>query len=302
LICADLLCPYFHSTKGFNMTLKLTQAAAAAVIGLAALAPQAQAATATYNVTTTWLEPETAPRNSIFIGTFTYDDVTHAVTNLQGVLSESMSGDAIAYNPATGPRGTDNMNWVPLTNQLANGDAAHTYTWHDATLGGTFATVFKNTDSLTFWTGDGGDGWSPQSGVDVGGVYANWPKKMATFNPQNAYAMIFVPDTLSTANTTANPLALAWDEDTGAGSLGLAHTAYADFLNLVGPGGYDAGGMMGAVGMTATSARVYGSVGTMSGVPYAQVITASVPEPGTNALLLAGLGIVGLAVRRRQSK
>jgi PEP-CTERM motif len=287
------------------MQRPLIQAASAIAItiGFLALAPVAQAATATYNITTTWLEPETAPRNSIFVGSFTYDDVTHAVTGLQGLLSESMSGDPIAYDPATGPRGTDNMNWVPLTQQLPNGDAAHTYTWHDAALGGTFATVFKNADSLTFWTGDGGDGWSPQAGVDVGGVYANWPKKMATFNPQNAYAMIFVPDSLSTANTASNPLNLSWDEATGTGSLGLAHTAYADFLNLVGPGGYDAGGMMGAVGMTATSARVYGAVGTMGGVPFSQSITAvaAVPEPSAVALLLVGLGVVvGVQARGRR--
>jgi hypothetical protein len=276
------------------------QAATALAIGLMAVAPQAHAATATYNVTTTWYEPETAPRNSVFIGSFSFDDVTHAVTNLQGVLSESMSGDPIAYDTATGPGGADNMNWVPLTNQLVNGDAAHTYTWHDAILGGTFATVFKNTDSLTFYTGGGGDGWSPQAGVDAGGIYANWPKAKATFNPQNAYALIFVPDSLSSANTTANPLTLTWDETTGTGSLGLAHTAYADFLNLVGPGGYDAGGMMGAVGMTATSARIYGAVGTMSGVPFAQVITSAVPEPRTNVLLLTGLGVMGATIVRRR--
>ncbi len=286
------------------MQRTLIQAASAIAMGLLALTPAAQAATATYNITTTWLEPETAPRNSIFIGSFTYDDVTHAVTGLQGALSESMSGDPIAYDPATGPRGTDNMNWVLLTHQLANVDAAHTYTWHDAALGGTFATVFKNTDSLTFWTGNGGDGWSPQAGVDVGGVYANWPKKMATFNPQNAYAMVFVPDSLSAANTTSNPLDLSWNEATGSGSLGLAHTAYADLLNLVGPGGYDAGGMMGAVGMTATSARVYGAVGTMSGVPFSQTITAvaAVPEPSTVALMLVGMGVVvGLQARGRRA-
>lgn len=252
---------------------------------------------ATYNITTTWLEPETQPRDSIFIGSFDYDAATHAVTNLQGILSESMSGDPIAYNPATGPRGTDNMNWVPLTNQLANGDASHTYTWYDAALGGTFATVFKNTNSLTFTTAFGGDGWSPQAGVDVGGVYAGWPgKPQATVNPQNAYAMIFVPDNLTLAGST-----LSWNEATGTGSLGLAHTAYADFLELSGPGGYDAGGMMGAVGMTATSARVYGAVGTMSGIPYSQTITAAVPEPETYAMMMAGLGLVGWMSRRRRS-
>jgi len=227
----------------------------------------------TYNITTTWFEPDTQPRDSIFIGTFNYDSINQTVSGLQGLLSESMSGDPIAYNPATGPRGTDNMNWVQLSNQLPNGDTAHTYTWHDAALGGTFATVFRNTNSLTFTTAFGGDGWSPQAGLDIGGVYAGWPAPLVPDNPENAYALIFVPDSLNAANTTGNPLALAWDETTGTGSLGLAHTAYADFLNLVGPGGFNGGGMMGAAGMTATSAHAYSGVGTMGGYPKSQVIT-----------------------------
>ena len=208
-------------------------------------------------------------------------------TALQAVVVQF---DAIPYDPATSPSPTDGISWLSLDNQLANGDSSHTYTWHDSTLDGTFATAFLNTTSLTFYTGTGGDGWSPQAGVNVGGLYAGFPTPAN--NPQNAYALIFVPDNLSSANTTSNPLSLAWNETTDTGSLGVAHTAYAD---------YTSGGLMGAVGMTGTSAYVYGAKGIMGGVPQSEVIAsvASVPEPTTLGLAISG-GLVLLACSRRR--
>jgi hypothetical protein len=169
--------------------------------------------------------------------------------------------------------------------------------WYDATLGGTFAVTFRNTTTSTCTTMTGGDGWSPQSCADVGGVYAGFPK--LANNPGNAYALIFVPDNVNTTGTTS----LNWNESTHTGSLGVAHTAYADFVPTVNPtGSYDfGGGMMGAVGMTGTSAYVYGAVGTMGGVPLSESITAAVPEPETYAMMMAGLGLIGFMSRRRKS-
>lgn len=236
-------------------------------------AVSAQAATINGNITTTWYEPE-CQYNSIFIGSFTYDTETHAVTNLSGILSESMIGTS-----------AETTNWLTLNNQISNGDALHTYTWYDATLGGTFATVFKNSDSLTFSTMFGGDGWSPQAGVDVGGLWPGAPTNWAS-NPQNAYALIFIPDTL----TEGSSITLAWDESTGTGDLGLAYSAYADNTE---------GGRMMAVGMTGTSAYAYGEIGTMKGVPLSSVITAEpVPEPSAIGLLVFGAG--GLIMSRRR--
>jgi hypothetical protein len=226
-----------------------------------------QAFAASYKITTTWYEPMTDPFNTIFVGAFDYDSNTHAVTNLRGQLSEAMGG---------------NEDWLSLNHQLANGDALHQYTWHDNPLGGTFATVFLNNDSLTFSTANGGDGWSPQAGVNANCEYP-------TSGEQNAYAMIFVPDNLSLANTISNPLSLTWDEGNGLGSAGLAHTAYADYTD---------GGNMGNIGMTATSKRIYGAAGTMEGVPLSEVITA-VPEPSTFVLLVAALASTALMFRGR---
>ena len=186
-------------------------------LGAQRAALPAQAATITAYVNTTWYEPE-CDVNSIFVGSFSYDTTTHAVTGLTGKLSEAMAGGV--YNQATGPSASDGIAWLSLNNQLPNvdGDPSHQYTWHvdggtDDT--GTFATVFKNTTSLTFYTGSGGDGWSPQAGVNAHGYFAGWPN--IANNPQNAYAIIFVPDSLTLANTTSNPISLTWDEGSGTG-------------------------------------------------------------------------------------
>ncbi|HEX5354901.1 MAG TPA: PEP-CTERM sorting domain-containing protein [Aquabacterium sp.] len=221
--------------------------------------PMAQAATATYNVTTVWYEPDTRPNDSIFVGTFDYDITTHAITNLQGQLSESMTGNSVGYP-------NDSMTWLTLGNQLVS--------WYDAALGGTFAATFKNADTRTFWTGLGGDGWSPEAGIAAGGVYDGFPK--AARNPGNAYALIFVP------NDPLSPLTQAQ----------LDKLAYADCAP---------GGMMGAVCMTGTSLAGYGAVGTMSGVPASQVITASVPEAGSLEMAVLGAGIVAWLARRRKT-
>jgi hypothetical protein len=233
-------------------------ALACAVFATFSAAQIAQASTSTYNVITKWYEPDTQPNDSIFKGTFAYDSVTHAVTGLQGILSESMTGSSVGY-PG------DSMTWLTLSNQLVS--------WYDTTLHGTFAATFKNTNTKTFSTMFGGDGWSPQAGVDAGGVYFGFPKPAK--NPGNAYALIFIPDNPLTALTTSQ----------------INKLAYADCAP---------GGMMGAVCMTGTSAAGYGSVGTMSGYPVSQKITSAVPEPETYGMLLAGLGLMGAVARRRR--
>jgi hypothetical protein len=233
---------------------------------------------ATYNVTTTWLEPQTQPRDSIFTGTFDYDAASHTITNLKGLLSESMT-DTNGM-----PLDAAHMVWLTLSNQLVS--------WYDATLGGTFAATFKNTNTKTFYnpggagehpvTADGGDFWSPQVGADVGGIYYGFPT--ARNNPGNAYALIFVPDNPLTALTQAQ----------------INKLAYADCVPTAAGGMMMGGGMMGAVCMTGTSIAGYGVAGTMDGYPVSQTITAAVPEPETYAMMMAGLGLIGFMNRRRK--
>lgn len=245
-----------------------------------AAVPQVQASTATYNIRTTWFEPDTQPKNTIFTGSFTFDSVSHTVTNLQGTLTESMTG--VFPMPVNGPNAPYyDQTLVPLTYQL--------YSFHDTSLGGTLVATFAKNTTNTFM----GNTWMPQDGIDWGGVFAGGPK-MSNYptSIQNSYAYVFIPDSLSTANNAGNPLVLTWNETTGAGSRGLSATAYADCAP---------GGMMGAVCMTATSAHYYTYIGTMSGVPLSQTITAAVPEPETYAMFLAGLGLMGHIVRRRKA-
>jgi len=233
-------------------------ASAVSALLLAVGAGQALAAVSSYNIETVWYEPDTQPRDTIFLGTFDYDSSTKTVSNLKGILSESMTGDPIGYP-------NDNMTWLNLDYQLKS--------WYDASLGGTFAATFKNDNTNTFWTGLGGDGWSPQAGVDAGGVYYGFPRP--SNNPGNAYALIFIPD---------DPLQVLTQTQ-------INYLAYADCA---------AGGMMGAVCMTGTSVEAYGAIGTMSGYPLSQTITAAVPEPSTYAMLGLGLGLMGVAARRRR--
>ncbi|MDP2824553.1 MAG: PEP-CTERM sorting domain-containing protein [Sulfuritalea sp.] len=224
----------------------------------------AEAAVKDYDVITTWYEPETQPNDSIFIGSFTFDDVSHTVSNLHGILSESMTGDQYNGYP------NDSMTWLSLSNQLVS--------WYDTALGGTFAATFRNTNTNTFWTGENGngDGWSPQAGVVTGGTYYGWPTNVTGIaNPGNAYALIFVPDNPLTSLTQAQ----------------IDKLAYADCAP---------GGMMGATCMTGTSVAGYGAIGTMGGVPISQTITA-VPEPEAYAMLMAGLGMIGFIARRRRT-
>ena len=224
----------------------------------------AQAAVSTYNILETFHEPETQPNDSIFNGSFNYDAATHTITNLHGLLSESM----------TYPNGTTydkNMVWLTLGNQLVS--------WYDASLGGTFAATFKNTNTNTFM----GNTWTPQDGVATGGVYAGFPIKAN--NPGNAYALIFVPD---------NPLAVLTQAQ-------VDKLAYADCVPTAAGGMSKGGGMMGAVCMTGTSITGYGAIGTMAGYPVSESITAAVPEPETYAMMMAGLGMIGFMSRRRKS-
>ncbi len=56
-------------------------------------APTAEASVITYDVVATFHEPDTQPNDTIFTGSFTFDDVTQTASNLHGLLTESMTGD-----------------------------------------------------------------------------------------------------------------------------------------------------------------------------------------------------------------
>jgi hypothetical protein len=186
----------------------------------------------TFDVLTTFREPDTQPRDTLFTGSFVLNSTTGTISGLSGQLTESMTGNAVGDAPYY------DMTLVPLAYQLK--------TWSDPALGGSFVAAFAKNTLSTFTTLAGGDGWSPESGIANGGIYAGFPGPHAA-STQNSYVLIFVPDNPFAALTPAQ----------------IDELAYADCAP---------GGMMGAVCMTATSIAGHGSTGTMSGYPVSQVI------------------------------
>ena len=191
---------------------------------------------------TTWHEPATQPNDSIFVGSFDFDSTNRTVTNLRGYLTQSMTGGCATISGCPGSYG-----YVPMTTVFAR----YQLESQAVTLGGVqglLVTTFVLNTTNTFFNTMGGDGWSPQDGVDVGGVYYGWPTALNPYNGGlgNSYAMVFV--------NTADPTVTL-------GSAQIQWLAYADC---------SAGGMMGAVCMTGTSIAAYGAVGTMGGYPQSQ--------------------------------
>ncbi len=202
----------------------------ASLLSLLAVAPVGEAGVTTYLVVATFREPDTQPNDTIFTGSFVYDDVLLQVSSLQGQLTESM----------TGMPGGGGMNQLVLGHQLSS--------IHHAALGGLLVTTFLRNSTPTLSTMGGGDGWTPGTGY---GLYYGFPGA----NPGNAYVRIFV----NTANPTAPPTQAQIDK-----------LAYADCAP---------NGMMGATCMTGTTVAGYGTIGTMSGYPISQVITAMPAVP-----------------------
>ena len=121
-------------------------------------AQMAQAGILNYNVTTTWYEPATQPNNTIFTGTFSFDNVSNTVSNLTGLLTQSMTGGCATMSGCPGSYGSIPMTTVSLTNQLS--------AVYDATLGGLLVTTFALPTTATFFGGT----WTPADGVAMGGI------------------------------------------------------------------------------------------------------------------------------------
>lgn len=171
----------------------------AVVASLFATAPLAQAAVTNYNVTTTWFEPDEEPDHSIFIGSFTYDNVTKTVSNLQGSLSEAMTGDDTGW-----------PGMYKLELKYQNNSPANPTSWYDSELGGTFAATFLNSATPTFDNGV----WKPAAGIAIGATYLGDP------GVGNAYALIFVPDNPLNGLTQPQINKLAYADCTTGGMMG----------------------------------------------------------------------------------
>jgi PEP-CTERM motif len=156
-----------------------------AVLAACALGPlSAQAAVTTYNVNLTFnqvvFNASHPTWDTVFSGSFSFDDATQTVTGLTGQLSQAMDGP-----PTPGA-----SNWVALTHQLSTvADGSD----------GLVVTVFKNNAVDTFLTTNG-----PFSGGSFGSNQKMGP--VTTNGSQNAFASIYVPLANPTAALTAAQL------------------------------------------------------------------------------------------------
>lgn len=195
------------------MNLKKT-ALTLSTLSLFAGMPLAQAHEVTYNVTQTY--NQVAYNNShptwdtIFNGSFVYDEDTMTVSNLTGSLTQAMTGNTVS--------------------RLLNYQLSSVY---DAALGGYLVTSFLQNTTDTFKNSGGVAG---VTGWATGGTQ--------TYGNQNAYATIFV----NTANPLAaltqdqtNKLAYA-DCTTGSlmGGMSVCMTGWTKITNGIA----GAGGMM----------------------------------------------------------
>lgn len=238
----------------------------AGLLSLAVAASAANASVTTYNVTQTYNQAvyntSHPDWDTVFTGSFSFDNVTNTVSGLTGKLSQAMDGA-----PVPGA-----SNWIDLTYQLSS--------INDGT--GLVVTVFKNNSVDTFLP----SATRPHSGGTFGSNGAMGPYAI-TSGTQNAFATIYVPlqnPTMTLAQAQIDKL--AYGDCTAAA--------------LMPRNGSGTKCMAGWVAFDSQGNRVPG--GTMMGtLPITQTITAAVPEPESCAMFLAGLGLMGFVARRRQS-
>lgn len=238
----------------------------AGLLSLAVAASAANASVTTYNVTQTYNQTvyntSHPDWDTVFTGSFSFDNVTNTVSGLTGKLSQAMDGA-----PVPGA-----SNWIDLTYQLSS--------INDGT--GLVVTVFKNNSVDTFMPST----TRPHSGVTFGSNGAMGPYAI-TNGTQNAFATIYVPLLDPTMTLVQSQIdKLAYGDCTAAA--------------LMPRTGSGTKCMAGWVAFDSQGNRIPG--GTMMGtLPITQTITAAVPEPESYAMFLAGLGLMGFVARRRQS-
>lgn len=197
-----------------------------------------------YFVHETFYEPATQPNDTIFIGTYDFNSTNLTIANLRGYLTQSMTGGCATIAGCHGSYGGVPMTMVFSGHQLVS---------QAVTLGGVqglLVTTFVLDTTNTFFTGWGGDGWTPRSAIEESAViYFGWPTAQNPYNGGigNSYSMIFV-------NTIDPTIPLAQSQ--------IDWLAYADC---------SAGGMMSVVCMTGTSEAAYGAYGSMGGSPLSQI-------------------------------
>ncbi len=151
----------------------------------------AQASLVNYKVEAVFYEPQTQPFNTVFTGSFLYNTTTQSITGLNGLLTQSMTGDGV--DPST-------MTTVPLLYQLASSSDGN---------GGLLVSAFANNNTKVFKAG----------GYATGGI--QYWDKTHNINYQNAYVTINVK-LGSTLTAPADLSKLAYGDCTAGGMMGNA--------------------------------------------------------------------------------
>jgi hypothetical protein len=148
-----------------------------------------------FDVVETFREPMTQPNDTIFTGTFTFDETNKTVSNLTGSLTESMTKvDGGFGGPMTTVELTHQLSAVPIVLDGVNGLLVTTF-------------ALDTADTFT------GGGFAP-GGTQYYGLNENTP------NNHNAYAMIFVNLTDPTSKPTQPQLdKLAYADCTTGGMM-----------------------------------------------------------------------------------
>lgn len=196
-----------------------------------------------YQVVVKFKEPDYAHDMTEFHGSFRYNSTRQTVSELQGHLSEVMAGNNLPDQPFP-----DGMPLLRLQHQLSSLASPA----GDGLLVTSFLLPHTNTLSADP-RDEGSDGWRPGSGG-----WKHWGYNHGTRsapNPGNAYVRIFV-----NTDDPTRPLTPAQ----------LDTLAYADCTPQ---------GMMGDDCMTGTSRSGYGTVGSMRGHPFSQVVTVADDHP-----------------------
>lgn len=250
--------------------MKISILAAGAVAFLVA-AQTAHAGITTYNVTQTFnqvvYDLSHPDWDTVFSGSFSFDDATGTVSGLTGKLSQAMDGA-----PVPGA-----SNWVGLTHQLS---AIAVDSDNNGSFDGLVVSVFKNNSTDTFLS---------TNGPFLGGTFGTNRKMgpVKTNGTQNAFASVYI--NLADPTAALNQAQLNYIGYGDCTPAALMPRNGSGATCMAGWNAYDAGG-----------ALIPG--GTMKGaLPNSQTITAAVPEPQTYAMLLAGIGLVGLIARRRNA-
>lgn len=200
-------------------------------LSMLAGAQVAQAGILNYNVTQTYNQVvynNSGGWDTIFTGSFSFDNVTNTVSNLSGTLSQAMT--ASMGMPTT----------VSLNNQLSS--------VYDATLGGWLVSAFllNNTNVFSNSGGVAGTtGWATGGTKEI--IGNNNAYATIFFNPTNPYAVL----------TTSQIGALAYGDCTTGSLMGMGMGAKTCMTGYINPAtGLQGGTMMGTYPVNQTIAPV----------------------------------------------